>query len=406
MVNEKVNVSIIGQGYVGLPLSLAAANAGWIVTGVEIDESRFRILESGASPIESLDDNEIQRLSALGKYKVENNFESLQSASIVVVCVPTPLSASGIPDLTPLRGAVEEIDRYCVPNTLIINESTSHPETLRKLFSRRLESAQIQQRFDYAVAPERIDPGNTLYSIGNTPRIVGALSERALNRVFEFYNSFTAEVIKVSSPEVAELAKLLENSFRLVNISLVNELSMLSAKIGIDSREVIKAAGTKPFGFMPFFPSIGIGGHCIPIDPVYLSEYSKTKGVKQTLIERAKELDTEMSDLVVGQIKSRFPEVSSISIVGIGYKSGSKDTRLSPSIRLMKSLRNQGYEVDWIDSVVQEFLGEKSAIEVTSDLAILTSTDSSFDAERYLSLGGKILDFTGTLMNHEGVFRF
>lgn len=406
MVNERVNVSIIGQGYVGLPLSLAAANAGWIVTGVEIDESRFRILESGASSIESLDENEIQRLSANGKYKVENNFESLKSASIVVVCVPTPLSASGIPDLTPLRGAVEEIDRHCGPNTLIINESTSHPETLRNLFSRRLESNQTQQRFDYAVAPERIDPGNTLYAIGNTPRIVGALSERALIRVFEFYNSFTAEVIKVSSPEVAELAKLLENSFRLVNISLVNELSMLSAKIGIDSREVIKAAATKPFGFMPFFPSVGIGGHCIPIDPVYLSEYSKTKGVKQTLIERAKELDTEMSDLVVGQIKNRFPEVSSIMIVGIGYKSGSKDTRLSPSIRLMKSLRNQGYEVDWIDSVVQEFLGEKSAIEVTSDLAILTSTDSSFDAERYLSLGGKILDFTGTLMNHEGVFRF
>jgi len=406
MVNERVNVSIIGQGYVGLPLSLAAANAGWIVTGVEIDESRFRILESGASPIESIDENEIQRLSANGKYKVENNFESLKSASIVVVCVPTPLSASGIPDLTPLRGAVEEIDRYCVPNTLIINESTSHPETLRNLFSRRLESNQTQQRFDYAVAPERIDPGNTLYAIGNTPRIVGALSERALIRVFEFYNSFTAEVIKVSSPEVAELAKLLENSFRLVNISLVNELSMLSAKIGIDSIEVIKAAATKPFGFMPFFPSIGIGGHCIPIDPVYLSEYSKTKGVKQTLIERAKELDTEMSDLVVGQIKSRFPEVSSITIVGIGYKSGSKDTRLSPSIRLMRSLRNQGYEVDWIDIVVQEFLGEKSAVELTSDLAILTSTDSSFDAERYLSLGGKILDFTGTLMNHEGVFRF
>jgi len=406
MVNERVNVSIIGQGYVGLPLSLAAANAGWIVTGVEIDESRFRILESGASPIESLDESEIQRLSALGKYKVENNFESLKSASIVVVCVPTPLSASGIPDLTPLRGTVGEIDRYCVPNTLIINESTSHPETLRNLFSRRLESNQTQQRFDYAVAPERIDPGNTLYSIGNTPRIVGALSERALIRVFEFYNSFTAEVIKVSSPEVAELAKLLENSFRLVNISLVNELSMLSAKIGIDSREVIKAAATKPFGFMPFFPSVGIGGHCIPIDPVYLSEYSKTKGVKQTLIERAKELDTEMSDLVVGQIKSKFPEVSSITIVGIGYKSGSKDTRLSPSIRLMRSLRNQRYEVDWIDSVVQEFLGEKSAVELTSDLAILTSTDSSFDSERYLSLGGKILDFTGTLMSQEGVFRF
>jgi UDP-N-acetyl-D-glucosamine dehydrogenase len=180
----------------------------------------------------------------------------------------------------------------------------------------------------------------------------------------------------------------------------------LSAKIGIDSREVIKAAATKPFGFMPFFPSIGIGGHCIPIDPVYLSEYSKTKGVKQTLIERAKELDTEMSDLVVGQIKSKFPEVSSITIVGIGYKSGSKDTRLSPSIRLMRFLRNQGYKVDWIDSVVQELLGEKSASELTSDVAILTSTDSSFDAERYLSLGGKILDFTGTLMSQEGVFRF
>jgi UDP-N-acetyl-D-glucosamine dehydrogenase len=213
-------------------------------------------------------------------------------------------------------------------------------------------------------------------------------------------------VIGVSSPEVAEMAKLLENTFRLVNISLINEISKLSAKMGLNTREVVDAANTKPFGFMKFLPSIGIGGHCIPIDPIYLTEFARSQGVEQTLIETAKNIDNTMTTWIVEQVKNLEPEIRSITVVGVGYKAGSRDTRHSPSIRLIRALRDSGYQVDWLDSIVEKFEDEVSNSNLASQLAILAAPDSKFDAERYLIQGGKIFDFTGSLNARKGIIQF
>ncbi len=404
--NTNRNVSVIGQGYVGLPLALAAANSGWNVTGIEVDASRFGLLSSGISPIEGIETDKFHKLINDGRYRVETEFNSLQTADIIVVCVPTPLDLEEKCDLTALNAVIDEIDSFGKSGALIVNESTSHPGTLREIFSGKLEKVNGIQRFEYAVAPERIDPGNEKFSLENTPRVIGGLSEHALNRASEFYGSFCREVVKVSSPEVAEMAKLLENSFRLVNISLINEISLLSATIGLNTREVVDAANTKPFGFMKFFPSIGIGGHCIPIDPVYLSEYSRRQGVQQTLIEKAKEIDNEMTSFIANRVKSLFPNVCAITIVGVGYKAGSRDTRHSPSIRLMQRLRESGYKIDWLDSNVQRLDDEVSNTELASQLAIMVAPDFNFDAASFLRNGGKIMDFTGSLTPQNGVFQF
>lgn len=399
-------ITIIGQGYVGLPLALAAASSGWEVWGIEIDTDRYSQLSLGSSPIEGVSDSVIESSLKSGNYKVENDFQVLSDSDIIVICVPTPLNEHGMPDLSALKSAVGSIDKYASKKALIINESTSHPGTLREIIAKRLEQYEGAERFEYAVAPERIDPGNSSFNVTNTPRIIGALSDEALRRASDFYKTFCSQVICVSSPEVAEFAKLLENSFRLVNISLVNEISKLTAELGVDVREVIDAATSKPFGFMPFKPGIGIGGHCIPIDPIYLAAYSRSKGVRQTLVESANRVDESMIPWIVEKIKSLFPDIHRITVVGIGYKSGSKDTRHSPSIRLIKALREQGYVADWIDSVVMRYDHEESSAGVESQLAIVVSMDEAFDADEYLNKGRRIMDFSGKIRMREGVFRF
>jgi len=404
-IKDKI-VSVIGQGYVGLPLALAAAQSGWNVVGIEIDSVRFEQLSSGKSPIEGTESSQLQAFLNSGQYRAEHNFSSLNEADIIVVCVPTPLDEKGKPELSALREVIQSIDKYAKSNALIINESTSHPGTLRNMFYSELEQDESARRFEYAVAPERIDPGNFKFSISNTPRVVGALTENALVRASNFYRSFCSEVIGVSSPEVAEMAKLLENTFRLVNISLINEISKLSAKMGLNTREVVDAANTKPFGFMKFLPSIGIGGHCIPIDPIYLTEFARNQGVEQTLIETAKNIDNTMTTWIVEQVKNLEPEIRSITVVGVGYKAGSRDTRHSPSIRLIRALRDSGYQVDWLDSIVEKFEDEVSNSNLASQLAILAAPDSKFDAERYLIQGGKIFDFTGSLNARKGIIQF
>lgn len=400
---SKQNVAVIGQGYVGLPLSLVAAKSGWNVTGIEIDATRFSLLSLQMSPIEGIDSTTIKELMSQGRYRVDIDFRSLSDADIIIVCVPTPLDLHGKSDLSALNSVVDAIHKFGKQGALIINESTSYPGTLRSIFSEKLENTVGIQRFDYAVAPERIDPGNAQYKIENTPRVIGALSEIALGRAQEFYETFCSHVVKVTSPEVAEMAKLLENTFRLVNISLINELSMLSSRIGVNTREVVDAASTKPFGFMRFLPSIGIGGHCIPIDPVYLAEYSQDHGVEQTLIKSAKEVDDAMAPFIVERVKHLFPDIHRVTVIGIGYKAGSSDTRHSPSIRLIQALRDSDYEVDWLDSTVKQFDKVLSKTDLNSQLAILVSADAKFDAEKYLLNGGRIMDFTGSLKLQKGV---
>lgn len=396
-------VGIVGQGYVGLPLAIEACESGWSVIGIEVDSDKFIALNRGQSVIESISSEKLQNALSTGRYVISSNLADLSKCQVIVVCVPTPLGEAGLPDLTALRMVVNSIDSHASKGSLIINESTSYPGTLRKCFFEILERDLPESRFLYAVAPERIDPGNLLYTLRNTSRVIGALSEQALNAATEFYSTICKEVKKVSSPEVAELSKLLENSFRLVNISLVNQLSILAEKMGISTSEVIDAAASKPFGYMAFYPGVGIGGHCIPVDPIYLSSFASSQMVKLSLIEEAKKFDDSLTFLIVQRIRERFPDLQTITIIGLAYKAGSRDLRNSPSIRLINCLREQGLKVEWIDSLVLDWNGERSAKVANSPVAVYVHKDKIFNPDDYLARGGMILDFTGTLPSKQNM---
>ena len=326
-------VAVIGQGYVGLPLALELSKVGWSVVGIEVDERRFQLLSNGYSTVESV--QSIDLVNCLdSNYSISKDFSSLNGVDIVVICVPTPLTESGKSDLTILDEVVTQIGLNVNPGTLIVNESTSYPGTLRSRIADRLK-LEFNKELDFAVAPERIDPGNSNFSIKNTPRVIGALKKKSLDRALELYSTICLNIHAVSSPEVAEFSKLLENSFRLVNITLVNELAALTRKVNVSIEEVVSAASTKPFGFMRFSPGIGIGGHCIPVDPIYLHEYAQSHNVELSLIKTAKMRDEELTREIAKEILRLSDQNSSVLVVGIAYKAGSADTRESPSIKLI-----------------------------------------------------------------------
>jgi UDP-N-acetyl-D-glucosamine dehydrogenase len=298
---------------------------------------------------------------------------------------------------------VIEAIRFSVSDeTLIISESTSYPGTLRNIIRSEICSRAREKKLKFAVAPERVDPGNKSFSLKNTPRVVGALDQESLEEALSFYQDFCDEVIPVSSAEVAETAKLLENSFRLVNISFVNEVDTYCSKLGITTREVIEAASTKPFGYMPFFPGIGIGGHCIPIDPMYLSYHAESIGADMKLINLSKRIDNERTERVAKFIKQNNSGNLPITLIGLGYKSGTSDTRESPSIRILNLLRHYNFSVDWIDSQVLEWNGETSKREVLG-MAVLIREDEAFNVAEHIRKGKPCIDCTGTYGHIKGV---
>ena len=263
-----MKIAVIGQGYVGLPLAIAAAKAGHEVLGIDQKVSLVDALNSGKSPIGDIADSDIQEVISLGNYRAESGFDGISAAEIVVVCVPTPLNSEHQPDLAPLTSATQSIAQNMTDGALVIIESTVSPGTTRGLIAGILD--KTGRRYELVYSPERIDPANPKWRISNTPKLVAGITESATQRAVTFYSTFIETVIKGSSPEVIETAKLLENSFRLINISFINELAEFCWKMNIDVREVVDAAATKPYGFMPFYPSAGVGGHCIPVDPSYL----------------------------------------------------------------------------------------------------------------------------------------
>ena len=396
-------VAVIGQGYVGLPLALELSKVGWSVVGIEVDERRFQLLSNGYSTVESV--QSIDLVNCLdSNYSISKDFSSLNGVNIVIICVPTPLTDSGKSDLTILDEVVTQIGLNVNPGTLIVNESTSYPGTLRSRIADRLKF-EFNKELDFAVAPERIDPGNSNFSIRNTPRVIGALNKKSLDRVLELYSTICFNIHAVSSPEVAEFSKLLENSFRLVNITLVNELAALTRKVNVSIEEVVSAASTKPFGFMRFSPGIGIGGHCIPGDPIYLHEYAQSQNVELSLIKTAKMRDEELTREIAKEILRSSDQNSSVLVVGIAYKAGSTDTRESPSIKLINYLRSMGCKVAWMDSLVKEWRGESTMLQVPADcgLVVLINEDSAMDVAAWLKSGGKLFDCTGRYIGRENV---
>jgi len=368
-----MRVAVIGQGYVGLTISSGAISAGFEVIGIDKNLRVVQGINSGKSHIEGISDEKIASAISQGKFKASADFADITDSEVVVVAVPTPLNRAGEPDLFLLESAIESIAPFLGEDSLMINESTSYIGTLRNVIAPKLKSLSSRVKH-FAVSPERVDPGNKSFDVKNTPRLVGGLTEEASNRAVAFYSSFSDHVVKVSSPEVAEAAKLLENSFRFINIGFINEFAQLINTMGISVSEVIAAAGTKPYGFMPFFPNVGIGGHCIPVDPLYLQKNAIDNGLISRYIKLSEELNHEMPKYCVEGLEALYGKLNSkhVLVVGVSYKPDISDTRESPAEFVIKELEKKGAKVSWHDPLVESFNGQCSApIAGDYDLALV-----------------------------------
>ena len=358
-----MRVAIVGQGYVGTAIATAAKNAGHEVIGIETNSQR------------------ISELGDLG-YPITSDYAKTASAEIVILAVPTPLTDKREPDLSFIESACNSLKNHLKPNALIINESTSFPGTLRNFIAPILGDS-----FKYASAPERVDPGNQTWNLSNTPRLVGGLTKEATAEAIAFYKTLTQEVVEVSSPEVAEAAKLFENTFRQVNIALVNEFAQIANALGIPTYETLSAADSKPYGFMKFLPSIGVGGHCIPVDPSYLSFTAAQAGLDAKFINLANQVNLNMPAYVANRIDNEHGvQNKSIQVAGIAYKPNVADTRESPALSLIKNLRQLGATVTWHDPHVKTWNNESSSPLTKCDIAIICTAHNEIDFSPWKSL--------------------
>jgi UDP-N-acetyl-D-glucosamine dehydrogenase len=403
MIFEKSSkkVAIIGQGYVGFPLALSAASAGWKVVGIDNSSSVIESLEKGFSPFESISSDLLRKLMRQGNLFFTTDYSQVEAAQIVVICVPTPLFEDGTPNLGYLEGAVSQLIPHVQSHTLIINESTSYPGTLRNMIANRIvsSSGNIRRDLFFAAAPERVNPGDKNWNLLNTPRVIAGIDNDSHRYAVDFYKSFCETIIEASSPEVAEASKLLENSFRLVNISFFNEFALICNSEGIDANEVIRVASSKPFGFLPFAPGIGAGGHCIPIDPQYFVFWAKQKNQESSMINAATKINQQIPKLIARKacdLLGNDPLVKTVLLVGLSYKSDLADTRESQAIAVLNELRLLGIRVNWHDSLVETWNSERSCdIDSDFDLAVLATLHSSFETSTLISQGKPILNCSG-----------
>jgi len=380
-------IAVVGQGYVGLPLALAAAKAGFSVIGLDNNSDKVLNLKNFVSGVEGVTSDDLKEITSKGNYFATTEFSMLVEAKTILICVPTPLGESGKPDLKYLIEATTNVAINMSRDTLVIVESTVAPGTIRNTIGPLIknESKFGDQDFTLAFSPERIDPLNDTWSIENTPKLLSALSEDGYRLAFDFYSKFVNTVIKCDSVEIAETAKLLENSFRLVNISVINEIAVFCQKFGIEVNDVIQAASTKPYGFMPFYPGLGVGGHCIPVDPVYLSEKAKELDVPMRMIDAAQQINKKRPQYFVEQSIKKIGDLTEkrILVLGLAYKPNVSDIRETPTEPLIKGLRERGAIVAWHDDLVGEWNGEKSVdLSTNYDLAILATPHNYFDLSK------------------------
>ena len=379
-----MKITVIGQGYVGLPLAITSSQTGFTVYGLDNNDQKVAVLKSGKSIIEDIRDEVIKRSIDSKNYLPTTNQSVICDSEVVLICVPTPLDSSHKPDLTALISAVTTVGKNLKTGVLVIVESTIEPGTCRNILLPILlkESGLDLGDLELAYSPERIDPTNRKWDISNTPKLVAGLTENSANRARDFYAKFIESITICSSLEIAETAKLLENSFRLVNISFINELAIFCQKIGIDISEVISAAATKPYGFMPFYPSVGVGGHCIPVDPIYLANAAKAVGAPSRFIELADQINQEMPGYFVGRAEEKLGGLKDkrVLVVGVAYKPNVADVRESPVEALIAGLKHKGSQVSWHDDLVKEWNGEKSVtLSSDFDLAIIATPHDYLD---------------------------
>ena len=400
-------VGIVGLGYVGLPLGVAFAEAGHEVVGLDADPRKIDALAEGTSYIEDVPS---ERLKALdGRLSATSRTADLTSCDAVIICVPTPLTSSREPDLSYLVDAATSLAAVLQKGQLIVLESTTYPGTTRERLLPILEESGLKAGRDFhlAFSPERIDPGNETHTIKTTPKIVGGLTEECTAKAAELYRSVCDEIVEVSGPEAAELAKLLENIFRSVNIALVNELAMLCERMGIDIWEVIDAAATKPFGFMRFDPGPGMGGHCLPVDPFYLAYKAREHDFYTEFIELAGKINQNQPHWCVQRIEralndtSKSTRDSKVLLLGVSYKSGVGDIRESPALKIIRLLRDRGAEVSYHDPHVPELAElDMSSTELAeglsaADLVCIVTAHPEVDHQQVVDESKLVLDFRG-----------
>lgn len=399
MTSGSQRVVIVGQGYVGLPLAVAAAEAGHVVVGFDRSGAVVAALNAGESHIGDVPSSALGPLVKSGAYRATLDPGAVAEADVVVICVPTPYHDDK-PDLTHMEAAAADIARHLRAKTVVILESTTYPGTTEELLLPLLEQGSGLRAgvdFELAFSPERIDPGNPKYGLHNTPKIVGGMTSVATDRAAAFYGSFVEVVHRVSGPKTAEMAKLLENTFRHINIALVNELAMLAEGLGVDIWEVIDAAATKPFGFMPFYPGPGVGGHCIPVDPMYLSWRVRQFGGAAKFIDLARDVNDAMPAYCVSRIQDLLNDRtkplrgSVIFVIGVAYKADISDMRESPALPLLEALLERGVEVIYHDPHVPSLRLEHTVLEsvaltderlASADCVVVVTAHSSVDFGR------------------------
>jgi len=380
ILNASANVGIIGMGYVGLPLAVEVAKAGFDVRGFEISAERVKMLNNGENYIGDVDNNELRSLARDGRLLATVDFEGISNCDIVIVCVPTPLDVFKQPDLSYIVNAAREISKYMKSGTLVVLESTTFPGTTEDIMKPILEETGkiCGEDFFLAFSPERVDPGNQSFKTGNTPKIVGGCGVKSTSLAKAFYEKVLhAPIFVVNSPREAEMTKILENTFRIVNIALANEMAIVAERMGINIWEVIDAASTKPFGFMPFYPGPGVGGHCIPIDPFYLTYIARKYDYHTRLIELAGEINNSMPEYVVERLmkllnaQKKCLNGSKVVLIGLAYKNDISDLRESPALDVLRILEENGALVNIVDPYIQHFDWhgtKRETSELTNDL--------------------------------------
>ncbi|MFC5701172.1 nucleotide sugar dehydrogenase [Cohnella faecalis] len=411
-------VGVIGLGYVGLPLAVMLAEKGFEVTGIDLDRRKLASLEKGISYIKDISDVRIKEIASANKFKGVADYDALKQVEAIVICVPTPLTESGTPDLGYVQDAGEQIKRRLQKDQVVVLESTTYPGTTREVLLPILEQSGLKAGIDFylAYSPERIDPGNRSHAVDEIPKILSGVTEVCKEKAFELYSRIYQKVVPVSSTEVAEMAKILENSYRFINISFINELAILCDYLHLDLWEAIQAASTKPYGFHAFYPGPGIGGHCIPVDPLYLQWKAKQSDLNSKFIELADQMNHDMVNYIVDRTEQllRFVKplkLARIIVYGITYKSDIADTRDSAAIPIIRKLKKAGADVVYHDPYIPSITIEHESISsvpltdqelASADVLILLTNHSDLPAQRILDHASLVFDTRHALYGQQG----
>ena len=409
--NRKARVGIVGLGYVGLPLAVEFAKAGFKVTGIDLSESKVAKVNAGESYIADIDQSVFKSLVDAGNISATNDFGVISELDTVNICVPTPLRKTKDPDMSYIVSACQQIAKYFHKGMLVILESTTYPGTTYELVLPMLETSDMKVGRDFFLcfSPERVDPGNPKYQTHNIPKVVGGCTAACTEVGALFYRQALQTVVPVSSTQVAEMVKLLENTFRMINIGLANEIAMMCGRMGINVWEVIEAAATKPFGFMAFYPGPGLGGHCIPIDPFYLSWKSKQAGIEARFIELAGYINGQMPMFVVDKVQNALNEHGKsvkgarIHILGVAYKKDIDDMRESPALDIIQLLARRGAKLSYSDPHVPRVrfegleLGSDEPAMAKADCVVIVTDHSGFDYKALVGTAPLIVDTRNAL---------